>query len=366
MKVLHVVGSRSGFFRISPVFRALRVAGAERQVIVYAGHREELAPRDRFLEELELPPPDHALGVSTGTSAFQTGRSLIGLEPVVLREDPDWIFAVGDVDAALAAALVGRKNGVPVAHLEAGLRTGDRLAPVEINRLLTDRLSDALFTAERETSEHLISEGIDAERVHYVGNTVADTVSRLREQSSALELPVVMGLEEGSCVVASLQRTSGPHRARHLEDFLEALDAVMFETGRSIILALDPPAAADVKRQNLEHLLAPLTVVHSSSYVELLALIEGAGVVVTNAREVQDCATVVGVPSVAVGDLAVGRGAIFKRGNHVSVDELDRLPEVVIRALTGRPAPLRQELWDGQAAQRIAEITMATLAMSIA
>ena len=366
MKVLHVVGSRPGFFRISPVFRALRVAGADRQVIVYAGHREELAPRDMFLEELELPPPDYVLGVSTGTSAFQTGRSLIALEPTVLREDPDWIFAVGDVDAALAAALVGRKNGVPVAHLEAGLRAGDRFAPVEINRLLTDRLSDALFTAERETSEHLISEGIDAERVHYVGNTVADAVSRLRDRSTALELPAVMGLEDGSYVVASLRRTSGGHRAGPLEDFLGALDAVTFETGRSTILLLDPSSAADVREQGLEHLLAPLTVVHSTSYVELLALVEGAGVVVTNARDIQDCATVVGIPSVAVGDLAVGRGAIFKRGNHVSVDELDRLPEVVIRALTERPAALQQELWDGQAAQRIAEVTMATLPMSIA
>lgn len=366
MKVLHVVGSRPGFFRISPVFRALRVAGADRQVIVYAGHREELVPRDMFLEELELPPPDHVLGVSIGTSAFQTGRSLIALEPVVLREDPDWIFAVGDVDAALAAALVGRKNGVPVAHLEAGLRAGDRFSPVEINRLLTDRLSDALFTAERETSEHLISEGIDAERVHYVGNTVADAVSRLRDRSSALQLPAVMGLEEGSYVVASLRRTSGPQRADPLEDFLGALNAVSFETGRSTILMLDPPAAANVREQRLEHLLAPLTAVHSTSYVELLALVEGAGVVVTNAREVQDCATVFGVPSVAVGDLAVGRGAIFKRGNHVSVDKLDRLPEVVIRALTERSAAPQQELWDGQAAQRIAEITMAALPMSIA
>jgi UDP-N-acetylglucosamine 2-epimerase (non-hydrolysing) len=366
MKILHVVGSRSGFFRISPVYRALTAAGADRQVIVYAGHREELVPHDMFLEELELPSPDYVLGVSTGTSAFQTGRSLIALEPIVLREAPDWIFAVGDVDAALAAALVGRKNGIPLAHLEAGLRAGDRLSPVEINRLLADRLSDALFTAERETSEHLISEGIEAERVHFVGNTIADTVSRLRDRSSALELPAVMGLEEGSYIVALLQRTSDPQRPGHLEDFLEALDEVALETGRATIILLDSSAAADVRKQGLEHLLAPLTVVASTSYVELVALVEGAGAVVTNAREVQDCATVVGVPSVAVGDLVVGRAAIFKRGNHVSLDQLDRLPDMVSRVMTERPAPLQPELWDGHAAQRLAEITMADLPMAIA
>ena len=366
MKILHVVGSRSGFFRISPVFRALTAAGADRQVIVYAGHREELVSGDMFLDELELPSPDYVLGVSTGTSAFQTGRSLIALEPIVMREAPDWIFAVGDVDAALAAALVGRKNGVPLAHLEAGLRAGDRFSPVETNRLLADRLSDALFTAERETSEHLISEGLEAERIHFIGNTVADTVSRLRDRSSALDLPAVLGVEEGSYVVALLQRTSGPQRPGRLEEFLEALDEVALETGRSTILLLDSPAAAVVREQRLEHLLVPLTVVHSTSYVELLALVEGAGAVVTNAREVQDCATVLGVPSVAVGDLVVGRAAIFKRGNHVSVDEMDRLPEMVSRVLTEQPAPQRPELWDGHAAQRLAEITMADLPMAIA
>ena len=366
MKVLHVVGSRSGFFRISPVFRALRAVGVDRQVIVYAGHRQELDARETFLEELELPSPDYVLGVSTGTSAIQTGRSLIALEPVVLREAPDWIFAVGDVDAALAAALVGRKNGLPLAHLEAGLRAGDPTAPAEINRLLTDRLSDALFTAERETSEHLISEGIDAERVHYVGNTAADTVSRLRHRSISLDLPEVLGLEEGSYIIASLQRTDGARGADHLKDFLAALDAVAFETGRSTILLLDPPDAADVRANNLEHLLTPITVVESASYVELLALVLGAGAVVTNARDVQDCATVVGVPSVGVGDLSVGRGAIFKRGNHISLEALDELPEIVVRALTERSAAQQPELWDGLASKRIAEITMARLPLSIA
>ena len=337
----------------------------DRQVIVYAGHREELDPRETFLEELEVPSPDHVLGISTGTSAVQTGRSIIALEPVVLREAPDWIFAVGDVDAALAAALVGRKNGFPLAHLEAGLRAGDPLAPAEINRLLTDRLSDALFTAERETSEHLISEGIDAERVHYVGNTVADTVLRLRQRATSLDLPEILGLEEGSYIVASLQRTSDPRGADHLKSFLAALDAVAFETGRSSILLLDPPDAADVRSNDLEDLLAPITAVESASYVELLALLLGAGAVVTNARDVQDCATVVGVPSIGVGDLSVGRGAIFKRGNHVSLESLDDLPEIVAHALTERPAIRRPELWDGLASKRIAEITMANLPLSM-
>ncbi len=366
MKVLHVVGSRAGFFRISPVFRALRAAGADHQVIVYAGHRDDLVPRDVFLEELELPPPNHVLGVSTGSSAIQTGRSLIALESIVVRESPDWIFAVGDVDAALAAALVGRKNGVPLAHLEAGLRAGNSHEAVEINRLLTDRLSDALFVAERETGDHLVEEGIDASRIHFVGNTVADTVSRLRGRSSTLELPALMGLEEGAYVVALLTRSDVVPGAAPQDEFLDALGGVVFETGRSTILVMDSSSAASVKEERLEHLLDPMTVVHSPSYVELIALVEGAGLVVTNACEVLDCASVLGIPSIAIGDFAVGRTGIRERSRHISVDQLPELPEAVIRVLTEHHEPPLPERWDGQAAQRIAEITMARLLASVA
>jgi UDP-N-acetylglucosamine 2-epimerase (non-hydrolysing) len=361
MKVLHVVGSHPGFFRISPVFRALTAAGADRQVIVYAGHREDLSTRGGFLEELELPPPDHVLGVSTGTSAAQTGRSLIALEALVLREQPDWIFAVGDVDSSLAAALVGRKNGVPLAHLEAGVRSGNSRAAAEVNRLLTDRLSDALFTAERQTRDHLIAEGIDPGRVHFVGNTAADTVSRLRRTAAALDLPSVMGLEAGSYVVGLLDLAGSGVDRPPLDGFLRALDGVAFETGRPTIVVLDPRSAAAVREQRLEALLSPMTAVHSPSYVEMLALVDAAAAVVTNALDITDCATVVGVPSVGIGDLSVGRADIFGRGAHVSAQELDRLPDVVASLLRKRRAPGLPELWDGEAARRIGEITMARL-----
>ncbi len=359
MKVLHVVGSRSGFFRISQVFRALRAAGAERQVIVYSGHREDLVPHDMFLDELGLPSPDHVLGVSTGSSTIRTGRSLIALESIVLRESPDWIFAVGDVDSALAAALVARKNGIPLAHLEAGLRHGHGVEEAEINRVLTDQLSDALYVAEPETRDHLVGEGIDPDRIHFVGNTAADTALRLRSEASSLDLPSSMGLEEGTYIVALLTQTDSFPGVVSLEDFLSALDGVAFEAGRPTVLVVDAPAAASVKTRHLEDLLEPITVVHAPSYVELLALVDGAGLVVTNACEVLDSATVLGVPCIAIGDFVLGRTGSLEPGRHLSADELAHLPDLAIRTLSESSTPRIPERWDGNSAPRIAQITMA-------
>ncbi|MBT8477638.1 MAG: UDP-N-acetylglucosamine 2-epimerase [Gemmatimonadetes bacterium] len=366
MKVLHIVGSQSGFFRLSPVFRALRSAGADRQIIIYSGHREELVPEDSLLQELELPSPDHVLGVSTGSSASQTGRSLIALEPIVVREAPDWIFAVGDADVALAAALVGRKNRIPVAHLEAGLRAGNSGDAIDTNRLLTDRLSDALFVAEVETRAQLLREGIDSARIHFVGNTVADAALRLQARAAELDVPSSMDLERGSYVVGLLTRVDTLPEKTSMEDFLAALDAVAFETGRPTVLILDASSARSVKEQHLEGLLAPVMVIHAPSYLDLLGLAQSAGIVVTNACEVLDSATMAGVPTIAICDFAVGRTSTRERDRHLSADELVQLPEAVIRVLKGPPAQRIPDLWDGHAAQRIAEITMAGLLASVA
>jgi UDP-N-acetylglucosamine 2-epimerase (non-hydrolysing) len=306
------------------------------------------------------------LGVSSGSSAIQTGRSLIALESIVVRESPDWIFAVGDADAALAAALVGRKNRIPLAHLEAGLRAGNNLEAIEINRQLTDRLSDALFVAERETRDQLIGEGIGPARIHFVGNTAADTALRLQDGASALALPESMGLAEGSYVLAMLRRADALPGIVEMEDFLWALDGVAFETGRPTVLVLDAPSAARIKKEHLEELLDPLAVVHAPSYLELLALVEASGVVVTNACEVLDSATVLGVPSIAIGDFVVGRSRILDRDRHLSVDALALLPEAALKVLSERSSARIPERWDGSAGQRIAEATMAHLLASVA
>jgi UDP-N-acetylglucosamine 2-epimerase (non-hydrolysing) len=291
---------------------------------------------------------------------MQTGRSVIALEPIVRREAPDWIFAVGDADAALAAALVGRKNGTPVAHLEAGLRTGDDTSPEEINRLLTDRLSDVLFTAESETGRNLRREGIPDDRIHFVGNVVADAVERLKDRARALDLPAVMELETESYLLALFRRERNVADAERLETLLGELDAAAMETGRPTLLVMEPRLAASVHRHRLEHLLPPLNVIEPVGYVELVALIRDAALVLTDGGEVRDSATLLGVPSITVRTEPL-RGQTISQGlNRVCAGDAVGLADAVDGALKMRRKPQRPELWDGHAAERIAEVAFTT------
>ncbi len=366
MRVLHVIGSRSGFLRISPVHRALRSAEAEAQVMVFAGHRSEYAPEDTFLSELDLPQPEYVLGMSAGSSALLTGRSLIALEPIVSRVEPDWIFAVGDVDAALAATIVGRKNGISTAHLDAGLRTFDNSAPEEVNRLLTDRLSDALFTAGPEAESNLLDEGIPSDRIHVVGNLVADSLLRLRERASHMDLPSVMGLEPRSFLLVLLRRRRNVMDAERLERILTALDTVALSSDRATILVMEPSIAENVHRNHLDGLLAPLTVVESTTYAELTGLMQHAAAVVTDASEIQDSTTLLGVPCVTLGNSPVRTVTVIEGTNRVFDPDSEDLVEAILSRIDAPHRANRPALWDGNAARRIAEITCRHLASEAA
>lgn len=355
MNVLHVVGSRASFLCLSPVIRALRGTDTD-QTIVYAGDRRDLTPSDRFLAELDLPEPDFVLGSGGGSPALRTGRAVIALEPIVARSGPEWIFAIGDVDAALAATLVARKNGIAAAHLEAGVRNGDPTSSTEINRLLTDRLSDVLFTAEAAAQDVLCREGIPEDRIHFVGNVVADALDRLHERISEVDAPSLVDLDRGSYLLALL-RPERDSTAEQLARLLSAIDSAAMESGRPTLLVTEPALAADVRRHGLESLLAPLSVLEPLGYVELLGLVEGAAVVITDACEIPDVATLLGVPCVTVGNrpMHLASGASVP-GGPPAAGEADGLVEAALRGLESRVEPHRPELWDGRAAERIVRV----------
>ena len=205
--VLHVLGTRPNFVKMAPVVEA--IAGrlpATRQVLVHTGQHYDRMMSEVFFEELGMPHPDHTLEVGSGTHAEQTARVMERIEPVLESERPDLVLVPGDVNSSLAAALTAAKIGIPVGHVESGLRSGDRTMPEELNRILVDHLAELLFTHSEEADLNLAAEGVDPSSVHLVGNTMIDTLVRLEDRFRAIATATAMGLEPGGFLLVTLHR----------------------------------------------------------------------------------------------------------------------------------------------------------------
>ncbi|MGH2953622.1 MAG: non-hydrolyzing UDP-N-acetylglucosamine 2-epimerase, partial [Solirubrobacterales bacterium] len=229
MRIVHVVGTRPNLIKMAPVIAAIRERLPDsRSIIVHTGQHYDRAMSEIFFEELGMPEPDHMLGVGSGTHAEQTARVLERLEPVLRDERPDLVLVPGDVNSTLAAAMCADRSGVPIGHVESGLRSFDRTMPEEINRIVADHLSALCFIHCDEAADNLDTEGVDADRVRFVGNTMIDTLVALSERFRSREAAGALGLEPGSYLLVTLHRpalTDGPL----LADAVAALERVAVE-----------------------------------------------------------------------------------------------------------------------------------------
>ncbi len=336
--------------KLAPVVRALAARSSVRQTIVHTGQHYDPEMSAVFFEELELPPPDLNLEVGSGTHAEQTAAVMLRLEPVLRDLRPDIVLVYGDVNSTLAAALVAAKLSVPVGHVEAGLRSFDRTMPEELNRRLTDAMSDLLFTPSRDANENLLREGIPESRVRFVGNVMIDTLMRLLPRA---ELPAeIDGLDRFAFV--TLHRPSNVDDPEMLQRVLDALA----EIGRdlTVLFAMHPRT-----RQRMEaigwsgtangmRLLPPLP------YRQCLALQRQARVVITDSGGMQEETTFLGVPCLTLRDNTERPVTVAEGTNIVVGRRPERLPEVVRAVLQAPPKPARvPELWDGRAGERIAD-----------
>ncbi|MCL7980072.1 MAG: UDP-N-acetylglucosamine 2-epimerase (non-hydrolyzing) [marine benthic group bacterium] len=344
--------------KIAPVMRAFDRTGEIEQVLVHTGQHYDEELSKYFFEDLELPRPDVDLGVGSGPHGLQTGRVMIALEPVLVRERPDWVFTVGDVNSTVAAALVAAKLGIRVAHVEAGLRSGDWTMPEEINRVVTDRLSDALFTTEPSAAENLAREGVPADRVHFVGNVMIDTLLQHRERAARLNVAQNMGLVPGSFLLATLHRPSNVDDPDRLSGLLLALAEIVAGTAHPVLLPVHPRTSARIRELRLESLLDPLTILPPLRYLDFLGLMQDAAGVITDSGGIQEETTVLGIPCVTVRPnterpvtLTHGTNRLFDGDPHLLLD-------VVREALMDRRPAESPPLWDGHAADRIAAITL--------
>jgi len=356
MRILYVVGTRPNFVKTAPVIGALRERHPEgRHVIVHTGQHYDRLMSEVFLEELGVPAPDYMLEVGSGSHAAQTARTMERLEPVLADERPDLVMVPGDVNSTLAAALTAVKMGIPVAHIESGLRSFDMTMPEEANRIVADRFAEWLFLHSPEAVTNLRHEGIADERMHMVGNTMIDSLVALESRFRAAGSAARLGVEPGTYVLVTLHRPAlvdGPllgetvAQLAALAQEMPVLFPVHPRT-RKMMEGVEPGAPG-------LHLVDPL------GYVDFLSLIAEARAVLTDSGGIQEETTYLGIPCFTLRD-NTERPVTLTSGTNTLLGldpgAIARIPGL-LGERTGPPPP-PPPLWDGQAAQRIADAILA-------
>ena len=355
--LVHVVGARPNFMKAAPVIRALAARGLP-QTLIHTGQHYDAALSDVFFRELGLPEPDLNLGVGSGSHAAQTAAIMVALEGAFAELRPALAIVYGDVNSTTAAALVGSKMGVPLAHVEAGLRSFDMTMPEEVNRRVTDILSDLLFATSPEAIAHLAREGVAADRIRLVGNPMIDTLLANLDRFDPQRQRAALGIA-GPYAVATLHRPANvdhPEAARRLVAMLDAIAAQV-----PVVLPLHPRGRPTLEAAGLRD-GERIRVVEPLGYVDFLSLVRGAAVVVTDSGGIQEETTVLGVPCLTVRPNTERPITITHGTNRLVTPE--SAPAEVAAVLGGsfvRPAE-PPPLWDGRAGERIAAEIEAWLA----
>lgn len=359
LRVLCVVGARPNFMKIAPILRAFAADPALQGILVHTGQHYDAAMKASFFTQLEIPEPDVDLGVGSGSHAVQTAEIMKRFEPVLDRERPDAVLVVGDVNSTIACALVAAKKGVAVVHVEAGLRSYDREMPEEINRVLTDQISDLLFTTERLAAENLAREGIDADRIRFVGNVMIDTLVHNRSRCPAprqvlAEIPGGDAFPVGGAFgVVTLHRPSNVDDPAVLASLVETLCQVSERL--ALVFPMHPRTRARLDESGLaERLGAHALLVPPLPYLSLLSLVGAARIVLTDSGGLQEETTALGVPCLTLRE-NTERPITVSEGTNtvVGTDRLRIIADVDEIIATGGKRGRIPPLWDGHAAERI-------------
>lgn len=355
--ILHVVGARPNFIKAAPVLRALAARKGVRQTLVHTGQHYDVNMSDIFFRQLGIPAPDVSLGVGSGTHAAQTAQVLLGLEPVLLARKPDAVVVYGDVNSTMAAALAAVKLHIPVAHVEAGLRSGDREMPEEINRIITDAISDILFTPSKDGNANLLKEGVPSKKIRFVGNAMIDTLIRLLPAAKRPAEPRL----EGRYVLVTVHRPANTDDPRGLSNLMRALTAI--SKLAPVVFPIHPRTRARLDKAGFK--TPPggrLLLIEPLGYLEFLALQRDAALVVTDSGGIQEETTFLGVPCLTVRT-TTERPVTVTAGTNKLVRDYASLPREAAAALKrARKHAKPPKLWDGKAGERVADGLLVWLA----
>lgn len=376
MKIISVVGARPNFMKIAPFCKAIDTHNSKNpnnpilHVLVHTGQHYDVRMSESFFEALGIPDPDINLEVGSGSHAEQVGNTMMEFEKVLLDEQPDWVVVVGDVNATLACSVTAKKLNIKVCHIEAGLRSGDMAMPEEINRLVTDRLSDLLLTPDRMSNENLRQEGVAENRMQFVGNIMIDTLEANREKAAQLDINqiiadnIIDGTDSKGLMItanedfaiATLHR---PSNVDHPEILSAILDFFVDEATQDmpVIWAIHPRTQKMLKEFGLweKAVAAPkLLLLNPIGYHEMLRLNMGATIMLTDSGGLQEECCVLGTPCLTLR-WNTERPITLKEHGGASVlvgNNIERIRKEYHIALASERKPQRPELWDGQTAMR--------------
>lgn len=367
MKLLCVVGARPNFMKMAPLLEAMKAYPHLQPTLVHTGQHYDAAMSDVFFTELGMPRPDLSLGVGSGSHATQTAKIMLAFEDVCLAQKPEAVVVVGDVNSTLAAALVAAKLEIPVAHVEAGLRSFDRSMPEEINRLLTDQISHWCFVTEPAGMENLAKENIPAGKCHLTGNVMVDTLQRYLPKAKALNTPSAWGLSGRAYGLLTLHRPANVDDPAIFRELFGALGKIARQI--PLLFAVHPRTAQRMKEhhsvlggikieQGAAGLPAPgLYLLPPQPYLAFLSLMQGAALVLTDSGGIQEETTVLGVPCLTLRE-NTERPVTVEQGTNTLVGlHADGILQAAEAVLAGHGKQgVAPDLWDGHAAERISAI----------
>lgn len=372
MKVLIVVGARPNFMKAAPILKAIREFNAGREgwtqtiqpVLVHTGQHYDAQMSDAFFADLEMPRPDVFLGAGSGSHAEQTAEVMRRFEPVLVRETPDVLLVVGDVNSTLACALAAAKLPAKIrpliAHVEAGLRSFDRNMPEEINRILTDQISDLLFVTEPSGLRNLEAEGIPRSRAYFVGNTMIDSLRHFETRADLSSVLRQLGLEKGGYSLLTLHRAANVDER---ESFVEILDGLReLAVSQRIIFPAHPRTQKQIRELGLESFFtghagrAGIEMVAPQPYLDFLCLMKNARLLVTDSGGIQEETTALGIPCVTVRENTERPVTVELGTNVLAGTRSEGIRRAIQKQLGPQPAKQQPELWDGRAATRIVSV----------
>ena len=351
-RIVCVAGARPNYMKIKPVMDALEARGAD-VVLVHTGQHYDDSMNDVFFRDLGIRPPDRFLGVGSGSHAEQTGRVMTAFEPLLAEVAPDLVVVVGDINSTLACALVTAKAGPLLAHVEAGLRSRDWSMPEEINRVVTDRVSDYLLASSPDAADNLRAEGYRDDQIHLVGNVMIDTLLANLERARACDVLTRYDLAPGEYGLVTLHRPANVDDPAVLTALLKALGEVADRC--PLVLPVHPRAAG-----RLAELGVPggLRLVPPAGYLDFIALQDSARLVLTDSGGVQEETTALGVPCVTLRDNTERPITVEQGTNVLAGRDPERIVATAHQVLDHPPAARRPDLWDGRASERIARVLL--------